>query len=164
MGPPRPPASRVSITYTPSPNFGCVYLCSIEVDTFELGHNIEDRIGPFDAGAVRLSISLVPAPAWIFVRMGGIPMEQLGHRWVVRHATFPPQPPIAGPLVSGLGTLGKAQCSGGGPEVVPEPAAPRVKPAISDGKIEIQLSNGHSLSVIGAFDPDAVSRLVRGLS
>ncbi len=49
-------------------------------------------------------------------------------------------------------------------EVVPEPAAPRVEPAVSDGKIEIQLSNGHSLSVIGAFDPDAVSRLVRGLS
>ena len=49
-------------------------------------------------------------------------------------------------------------------EVVPEPAAPRVKPGVSDGKIEIQLSNGHSLSVNGAFDPDAVSRLVRGLS
>ena len=48
-------------------------------------------------------------------------------------------------------------------EVVPEPAAPRVKPAISDGKIEIQLSNGHSLSVTGAYDPDALCRLVRGL-
>ena len=63
-------------------------------------------MGPFDAGAVRPGISLVPAPAWIFVRMGGIPMEQLGHRWVVRHATFPPQPR---PLVSGLGTLGRAE-------------------------------------------------------
>ena len=49
-------------------------------------------------------------------------------------------------------------------EVVPEPAAPRVKPVVWDGKIEIQLSNGRSLSVTGAFDPDAVSRLVRGLS
>ena len=49
-------------------------------------------------------------------------------------------------------------------EVVPEPAAASVKPAVSDSKIEIQLSNGHRLSVSGAFDPDAVARLVRGLS
>ena len=32
-----------------------------------------------------------------------------------------------------------------------------------DSRIEITLSNGHRLSVSGAFDPDAVSRLVRGL-
>ena len=49
-------------------------------------------------------------------------------------------------------------------EVVPEPAAPIVKPADLDNKIEIQLSNGHRLSVSGAFDPDAVARLLRGLS
>ncbi len=35
-------------------------------------------------------------------------------------------------------------------EVVPEPAAPRVKPAVLDSKIEIQLFNGHRLSVSGA--------------
>jgi transposase len=33
----------------------------------------------------------------------------------------------------------------------------------SDGRIEITLSNGLSLCVSGGFDPDAVSRLVRGL-
>ena len=33
-----------------------------------------------------------------------------------------------------------------------------------DSRIEITLSNGHRLSVSGAFDPDAVSRLVRGLT
>ena len=33
-----------------------------------------------------------------------------------------------------------------------------------DSRIEITLSNGHRLSVRGAFDPDAVSRLVRGLT
>ncbi len=49
-------------------------------------------------------------------------------------------------------------------EIEPEPAAPIVKPEVLDGKIEIQLSNGYSLSVTGTFDPDAVSRLVRGLS
>ena len=49
-------------------------------------------------------------------------------------------------------------------EVLPEPVAPIVKPEVSAGKIEIQLSNGHRLSVSGAFDPDAVARLLRGLS
>ncbi len=33
-----------------------------------------------------------------------------------------------------------------------------------DSRIEITLSNGHSLSVSGSFDPDAVVRLARGLS
>ena len=48
-------------------------------------------------------------------------------------------------------------------EVLPEPVAPIVKPAGLDSKIEIQLSNGDRLSISGAFDPDAVARLVRGL-
>ena len=43
------------------------------------------------------------------------------------------------------------------PQPVPDVAAP-------DGKIEITLSNGHRVSIRGAFDPDAVSRLLRGLS
>ncbi len=33
-----------------------------------------------------------------------------------------------------------------------------------DSRIEITLSNGHRLSVRGGFDPDVVSRLVRGLA
>ena len=49
-------------------------------------------------------------------------------------------------------------------EVLPDPAAPIVKQDVSDRKIEIRLSNGHRLSVSGAFDPDAVARLLRGLS
>ncbi len=49
-------------------------------------------------------------------------------------------------------------------EVIPEPATRDVVPHVSSGKIEIVLSNGHRLSVSGAFDPDALSRLVRGLS
>ena len=44
-------------------------------------------------------------------------------------------------------------------EVLPDSSAPHA----TDGKIEIVLSNGHRVSVSGAFDPDAVSRLVRGL-
>jgi transposase len=49
-------------------------------------------------------------------------------------------------------------------EVLPEAVAPSVDPAVLDSKIEIQLSNGHRLSISGAFDPDVVSRLVRGLT
>ena len=49
-------------------------------------------------------------------------------------------------------------------EVVPAPVVPGVKPAVLDSKIEIQLCNGHKLSVTGAFDPDAMVRLLRGLS
>ena len=49
-------------------------------------------------------------------------------------------------------------------EVLSEPVVPIVKPAGLDSKIEIQLSNGDRLSISGAFDPDAVARLLRGLS
>ncbi len=49
-------------------------------------------------------------------------------------------------------------------EVLSEPVAPIIKPAGLDSKIEIQLSNGDRLSISGAFDPDAVARLLRGLS
>ncbi len=52
-------------------------------------------------------------------------------------------------------------------EVLPD-ASPGATMANGDAvalgsRIEITLSNGHRLSVSGAFDPDVVSRLVRGL-
>ncbi len=40
---------------------------------------------------------------------------------------------------------------------------PVIEPRVSEAKIEISLSNGHHISVIGAYDPDAPCRLVRGL-
>jgi transposase len=49
-------------------------------------------------------------------------------------------------------------------EVIAEPPRPVPDTAASDGKIEITLSNGHRVSLSGSFDPDAVSRLLRGLS
>ena len=49
-------------------------------------------------------------------------------------------------------------------EVLREPSVPKARDAVADGKIEITLANGHWVSISGAFDPDAVSRLVRGLS
>ncbi len=49
-------------------------------------------------------------------------------------------------------------------EVLPEPAVPSIKPPVPNGRIEIALTNGHRLSISGAFDPDAVARLLRGLN
>ena len=49
-------------------------------------------------------------------------------------------------------------------EVIAEAPRPVPDAAASDGKIEITLSNGHRVSISGSFDPDAVSRLLRGLS
>jgi transposase len=52
-------------------------------------------------------------------------------------------------------------------EVVAAPpvnAPPVIDPQAPAAKIEITLSNGHRVSISGAFDPDALSRLLRGLS
>ena len=49
-------------------------------------------------------------------------------------------------------------------EVKVEAAPTILDVAPSDTKIEIALANGHRVSISGAFDADAISRLVRGLS
>jgi len=49
-------------------------------------------------------------------------------------------------------------------EVVAVP--PIIDPPVIEpkaAKIEISLSNGHHIRVIGAYDPEALCRLVRGL-
>ncbi len=49
-------------------------------------------------------------------------------------------------------------------EVVAAPAVidpPALEPTVA--KIEISLSSGHHITVSGAYDPDALCRLVRGL-
>ena len=48
-------------------------------------------------------------------------------------------------------------------EIAADPAPPMIEQSAAS-KIEIALSNGHCLCITGAFDPDAVSRLVHGLS
>ncbi len=50
------------------------------------------------------------------------------------------------------------------PDASPGAAMAAGTTVTSDSRIEITLSNGHRLSVSGGFDPDAVSRLVRGLA
>ena len=48
-------------------------------------------------------------------------------------------------------------------EVISGPVPPVMDVAEPDGRIEITLREGHRVVVSGAFDPDAVSRLIRGL-
>lgn len=47
-------------------------------------------------------------------------------------------------------------------ELTAEPVA--VRSDERDGRIEIRVRGGHRVVVSGSFDPDAVARLVRGLS
>ena len=49
-------------------------------------------------------------------------------------------------------------------KIVAEPEPVVAVPAVPKSEIEIFLANGHRLRLSGAFDPDAVSRLVRGMS
>ena len=58
---------------------------------------------------------------------------------------------------------GEEACSFLPVEVIAGPPPPAPDAAAPDGKIEITLSNGHRVSISGAFDPDALSRLIRGL-
>ena len=48
-------------------------------------------------------------------------------------------------------------------EVVPDEAVPATDPDGPESRIEIVAASGHRVSIHGAFDPDAVARLVRGL-
>jgi transposase len=48
---------------------------------------------------------------------------------------------------------------------VPAPAIDRLSgPEVADASIELELPGGHRLILSGAFDPDRVVRLVRGLT
>jgi transposase len=49
-------------------------------------------------------------------------------------------------------------------EIVGERGEERPAPACAESRIEIELASGHSLRIIGAYDPDALARLIRGLT
>ena len=49
-------------------------------------------------------------------------------------------------------------------EILAEPAAAATPLVVPDGKIEMTLPNGYRLCISGAFDAEAVCRLVRGLN
>jgi transposase len=48
-------------------------------------------------------------------------------------------------------------------EILAEAKAPMAVPAI-DGHIEIELVGGHRMRICGSYDPEALARLIRGLS
>jgi transposase len=39
-----------------------------------------------------------------------------------------------------------------------------VAPSPGEGRIEIELAGGHRLRIVGSYDPEALARLLRGLS
>jgi transposase len=49
-------------------------------------------------------------------------------------------------------------------EIVGERGEERPAPACAESRIEIELASGHSLRISGAYDADALARLIRGLT
>lgn len=48
-------------------------------------------------------------------------------------------------------------------EIVAEAKAPAAAP-VADNCIEIELAGGHRMRISGSYDPEALARLIRGLS
>ena len=48
-------------------------------------------------------------------------------------------------------------------EIVAEAKAPETATAVTN-RIEIELAGGHRMRISGSYDPDALARLIRGLS
>ena len=48
-------------------------------------------------------------------------------------------------------------------EIVAEPKAPMASP-VADSCIEIELAGGHRMRISGSYDPEALARLIRGLT
>ena len=46
----------------------------------------------------------------------------------------------------------------------PQDEGPRLPPDLTAGTIEIDVAGGHRLRIVGAYDPEALARLIRGLS
>jgi len=49
-------------------------------------------------------------------------------------------------------------------EIVADAEAVGSSPAVAEGLIELETANGHCLRISGRYDPDALARLIRGLS
>jgi transposase len=48
-------------------------------------------------------------------------------------------------------------------EIVAEAMAPAAEP-VADNRIEIELADGHRMRISGSYDPEALARLIRGLT
>ena len=66
-------------------------------------------------------------------------------------------------------TLGSAQASVDRPcflpvEIVEQSREAGARPALPSSLLEVDLAGGHRLRISGAYDPEALARLIRGLS
>ena len=72
-------------------------------------------------------------------------------------------------LRDGRSAPGPAQAAADTPCFLPVEIADRARlevsrPVKTDGQIEVELAGGHRLRISGAYDPEALARLIRGLS
>jgi len=49
-------------------------------------------------------------------------------------------------------------------EIIEEVQQEDGPPVVAGGRIEFDLAGGHRLTISGPYDPDALARLIRGLS
>ena len=49
-------------------------------------------------------------------------------------------------------------------EIVDRARLEESRPVNTDGQIQVELAGGHRLRISGAYDPEALARLIRGLS
>ena len=97
-------------------------------------------------------------------RVSGVSISRVARRYDVNtNLVFKwlRDPRFAPPTVEDCATSFLAVEVVAAPPIIDPPA---LEPKASDAKIEITLSNGYRVIIRGAFDPDVVSRLVRGLS
>jgi transposase len=82
----------------------------------------------------------------------------------LRDPRFNP-PPVEGPTASFLPVEVVGEPLVLGPRVIDAPVvdAPVIEAGASESQIEIVSPSGHRISVSGAYDPDTLCRLVRGL-
>ena len=106
-------------------------------------------------------------------RVPGVSVSQVARRYDVnanlvftwlRDPRFNP-PPVEGPTASFLPVEVVGEPLVLGPRVIDAPVvdAPVIEAGESESQIEIVSPSGHRIRVSGAYDPDALCRLVRGL-
>ncbi|NQW11384.1 MAG: transposase [Alphaproteobacteria bacterium] len=76
-------------------------------------------------------------------------------KWL-RDPRFAPEPEVAAaPCFLPVEIVDRAGC---------DDERPTEGSAVAEGTIEIDIAGGHRVRIVGAYDPEAVARLIRGLS
>ena len=100
-----------------------------------------------------------------------VSVAQVAHRYAVnanlifKWLSDPRYAPEAGPAIEEVATdvVGFLPV-----EIIDRPQneepVPAVDPEAASGTIEIDVAGGHRLRIVGTYDPEALARLIRGLS